>query len=139
MDIEDIFINSDLYKTFEEDDIAYTKDKKYLENIQITSINDLDKILYLLHFWGVKPIPWKVYDYLFKNNELDDKKKYKSLLKKYNDFQLFDELKVIINCQNTKLLNKICKFGYINQLKWYYKYILDTQKYKNEKLWTLDL
>ena len=44
MNIEEILKDSELYKTFKDDNIEYTDDLKYIENFEINVIDDLDKL-----------------------------------------------------------------------------------------------
>jgi len=149
MNIEEILKDSELYKTSKDDNIEYTDDLNYIESLEINEINDLYKVFDLLRYWGVKTIPWKIFDFLYKNKydgdgddyENKNYKRYKPLFKKFNDFSLLTQLKAIIfytgQKYDEKLMSKICKFGYLNMLKWYYKKIIivKLQKYSSSYFW----
>ena len=142
MPISEILKNSVLYKEFDkDDDIKKVVDKKYLlENININNINDLEKVLEAFRFWGVDIIPWSIYDFMVANPDLD----YSDLISNLWDYKYIQELTILANYKNKKIITKICKFGLLDMLKWFHnKYIInqcDTISEDHRKtIWTKDI
>lgn len=140
--LHEIFKNTELYKSLEEDDhIDKAIDQKYLlENIDINTIDDLEKILEAFRYWGVQTMPWSIYDFMVDNQNSD----YRNMLLNLWDYKYIQELTIVANYKNKKIITKICKFGLLDMLKWFHtKYIINkcdtiSEEYR-KTIWTKDI
>ena len=128
--------NSELYQSLSnEEDYENKINTKYIleDDFNIKNNADLSKILDVCRFWNSYEFPWKVYDFIYENLELD----YSEIFKDFEDYEKIDDIKLILEYNNDKhmssevevvrslmgylLLSKIFEKDNLNLFKWFEK------------------
>jgi len=111
--IDSLIKRSDVYNDlfFDNKNSLITLPKNYyFENIEELLRYDFSKILHILRFWNIDPLPYEVLKYVFYNKE-EIENLDKDLIK------YFDEINIIVKYNNNHICNVAARIGSLNLLK----------------------
>jgi hypothetical protein len=95
----------------EENDLISIPKKYYFKNIRQLLRKSLSKVLHILRYWNINPLPYKVISNAFNNIKEDIINLNEDLI------NYFCEISVIINSNNKTICSNAAKIGSLNLLK----------------------
>ena len=112
-DIMPFLKNSQLYRTFENENQITIPEKYIIDEIRcITSQQYFDEIMEKLRYWMIDKLPDDVYRYVKKNRNIN--------ISRYNDF-FYDDLYILQTVRSRRIMNEAAKKGLVNLIDFLYR------------------
>ena len=96
VDVPDYLKSSLLYKNFEyesENDTISIPEKYLINEVNISSIEELENLLHVVRFWMLDNNPSTIYEFV-DQNKLED---YSNIFREFSDTKVIEEIKILID------------------------------------------